>query len=126
MPDQYKSLNITNADIEFSKKYQAAIDELIRKHQLAVNDLTERQLAEALRQAIACGDFQRHVCPSNSSQAVIYIPHAREAYLTGRIRELEEQLREVLKSQASECSKVSDHDPEPDQKLDFRAEDYAP
>lgn len=84
---------LTNADIEEAKiyqvRYQAALDELIRKHQIAVNGLTEHQLAEAIRQACACGDFQRHVCPSNSSQFVVYIPHAREAYLLNKVRELE-------------------------------------
>lgn len=76
-------------------EYVKMIEELIREHHLAVEALTEKQLAEAIRQAIACGDFQRYVCASNSSQAVIYIPHAREAYLTGKIRELEEKLSEL-------------------------------
>lgn len=75
------------------KSISEHIEELVREHALAVNNLTKAQLVESIRQAIACGDFERHVCPSNSSQAVIYIPHAREAYLTGRIRELEAQLR---------------------------------
>lgn len=84
-----------NKDIESVKVYQAALDELICKHRLAVNDLTEEQLAESIRQACACGDFQRHVCTSNSSQAVVYIPHAREAYLTGKILELEKRLERI-------------------------------
>lgn len=73
------------------KKYHEVVEELVRKHVLAVENLTEMQLVEAIRQAIACGDFQRHVCPSNSSQVVIYIPHAREMYLLNKVRELEEQ-----------------------------------
>ena len=75
------------------KSLDEAIQDLVRKHALACNDLIEKQLVEAIRQAIACGDFQRHVCTSNSSQAVIYIPHAREAWLMGRIRELEAGLK---------------------------------
>lgn len=94
-------MNITNADIEFSKKYQAALDELIRKYRLAVNDLTEKQLAEAIRQAIACGDFERHICASNSTQFVIYIPHAREAYLLNKVRELEDE-QAVLQARIKE------------------------
>lgn len=43
---------------------------LIRRHNLAVNDLTETQLAEAIRQAMP--DFRRHV--HVTGQAVVYIP----------------------------------------------------
>lgn len=89
-------MNITNADIEFSKKYQAALDELIRNYHLAANNLTERQLAEAIRQAIACGDFERHVCVSNSCQAVVYTPFALLLRLEARIRELEAEI-EILR-----------------------------
>lgn len=48
-------------------------DELVRKHQLAVETLTEQQLAEAIRQAIASGDFVRHVS-MDGRQSVSYIP----------------------------------------------------
>ena len=51
----------------------ALFGELVRKHQLAVETLTEQQLAEAIRQAIASGDFVRNVV-ANGRQAVIYIP----------------------------------------------------
>ena len=48
--------------------------EFVGKRQLAVNSLTEQQLAEAIRQAIACGDFMRNVLVDGSAQAVTYIP----------------------------------------------------
>lgn len=96
-------MSYSNAIEEMKELFESKLKELVKQQALAIEDLTETQLAEAIRQAIACGDFQRYVCASNSSQAVIYVPHAREAYLTGRIRELEEEL---LKLQASEgCSK---------------------
>lgn len=69
--------------------------ELVHKHALAVGDLTEKQLAEAIRQAIACGDFRRYVATTGDgaqAQQVIYIPFAEQARLQARIRELEEQL----------------------------------
>ena len=47
--------------------------ELVRKYQLSVNNLTERQLAESIRQAIASGDFTRFVV-AGGSQCVSYIP----------------------------------------------------
>lgn len=47
--------------------------EFVRKHKLAMESLTERQLAEAIRQAIAAGDFERQVCVCGG-QTVAYIP----------------------------------------------------
>lgn len=44
--------------------------DLVRRHNLATNDLTETQLAEAIRQAMP--DFRRHV--HVTGQAVVYIP----------------------------------------------------
>ena len=44
--------------------------EFVRKHHLAVEDLTERQLAEAIRQAIP--DFRRNI--HADKQSVIYLP----------------------------------------------------
>jgi hypothetical protein len=43
---------------------------LVRRHNLAVNDLTETQLAEAIRQAMP--DFRRYV--NVTGQAVVYLP----------------------------------------------------
>ena len=61
--------------------------ELVRKHQLAVETLTEQQLAEAIRQAIASGDFMRNVV-SDGRQAVIYIPWREVENLRTRYHEL--------------------------------------
>jgi hypothetical protein len=43
---------------------------LVRRHNLAVNDLTETQLAEAIRQAMP--DFRRYV--HVTGQMVVYLP----------------------------------------------------
>jgi len=51
-----------------------AIDDLVLKHRLAVDSLTEKQLAEVIRQAIASGDFVRHITQDGSKQSVSYIP----------------------------------------------------
>lgn len=47
---------------------------LVRKHHLAVDSLTEQQLAESIRQAISSGDFMRNVLQDGSAQSVTYIP----------------------------------------------------
>lgn len=76
----------------FDEKLYQAVEELARKYNLAVEGLTERQLASAILQACACGDFQRLVQTPGGAQSVVYIPFAREQELLSRIRELEAAL----------------------------------
>ncbi len=59
-------------------------EELVRKHNLAIEALTEQQLADVIRQAIASGDLMRYVSHDGAAQAVTYIPR-REI---GRLRAL--------------------------------------
>lgn len=47
--------------------------DLVKKYNLAVEGLTERQLAECIRQAIVAGDFQRMVV-DDGRQMITYIP----------------------------------------------------
>ena len=65
----------------------ALFGEFVRKHQLAAEALTEQQLAEAIRQAIASGDFMRNVT-TDGRQAVIYIPRREAESLQTRYHEL--------------------------------------
>lgn len=62
-----------NESIMSAVNNSALFGELVRKHQLAVETLTEHQLAEAIRQAIASGDFIRNVVV-DGRQSVTYIP----------------------------------------------------
>ena len=71
-----------------------AIRNMIRNHQVAIEELTEQQAAEAFKQACSCGDFQRLVRRGDSAQSVIYIPFAREEELQSRIQRLEKALTE--------------------------------
>lgn len=94
-----------------AKEFNALVDkhvaDLVRKHALAVENLTEQQLAEAIRQAIACGDFKRNVvvmgdiktiqddprlCPTTQRQSVTYIPYQREQELESEIGRLRAQI----------------------------------
>ena len=65
----------------------ALFGELVHKYRLAVETLTEQQLAEAIRQAIASGDFMRNVT-TDGRQAVIYIPWREVESLRTRYNEL--------------------------------------
>ena len=64
------------------------IEDFVRKHQLAVESLTEIQLAEAIRQALLSGDFMRNVLHDGSKQAVVYIPFREVEELRHRYNEL--------------------------------------
>lgn len=60
---------------------------LVRQYALACEALTEQQLAEAIRQALQCGDFQRLVSVDGGQQ-VVYIPFAREQQLENQIEDM--------------------------------------
>jgi len=62
-----------------------------RVHNIAIEKLTCEQTAECLRQAIACGDFQRNIT-QDGRQAVVYIPFREVERLKVRIAELEKIL----------------------------------
>ena len=64
---------------------QSTFLSFIRKHQLAVEALTEDQLAEAFRQALAAGDFQRNLRVDHGSQSVNYIPFRELESLRSRL-----------------------------------------
>lgn len=70
-----------------------ALTETIRKYQIAISGLTEKQTAEVFKQAIACGDFTQLIRQGDGAQQVIYLPYNREQELTSRIVELEAQLK---------------------------------
>ena len=61
--------------------------EFVRKHQLAVESLTEKQLAQAIRQAVSSGDFVRHVRP-DGAQSVVYLPGREVEELRAKYHEL--------------------------------------
>jgi len=62
--------------------------ELVRKHNLAIEALTQQQLADVIRQAIASGDIMRHVSHDGAAQAVTYIPRREIERLRAQYYEL--------------------------------------
>lgn len=69
---------------EIMKLVETAYDE----HSAAVEQLTRKQMYEAFTQAIASGDFMRHVHVDNHSQAVTYMPYRELEVLWLQIKEL--------------------------------------
>ena len=56
------------------EQLEAKIAALIREHSIGIEALTEKQMAEALKQAVLAGDFERNVRVTDGGQAVVYLP----------------------------------------------------
>lgn len=63
------------------------VEDVVKKHQLETDKLTERQLVQAIQEAIKCGDFVKLVRP-DGAQCMIYEPYRAEHQLNARIAEL--------------------------------------
>lgn len=79
---------------DLSADYQAAIEALVRKHQLASDALTETQVVDLIRQLFASGDIFTQVCVTNGGQSVVYIPYREVESLRSTIQRLKVQLAE--------------------------------
>jgi len=69
-------------------------EDLQRKHNLHMEGLIEKQLADAIRQALEAGDFQRLVLPNDAS-TVVYVPYREVMNLKAKIAALEARLGEI-------------------------------
>jgi Trk K+ transport system NAD-binding subunit len=78
---------------EARKKFEALLADAAKQYNIAHEKFTKKQVMEALKQALLCGEFIRYVNVDNDAQQVVYIPFAREAELQNRIYELEKRLR---------------------------------
>lgn len=59
-----------------SHAVRVAAEKMISRRNLACEQLTEKQLGDAIAQALASGDFTRHVRVSDDAQSVTYIPYS--------------------------------------------------
>lgn len=80
---------------EARKKFDELLAEAARQYNIAHDKFTQKQLFEAFRQALECGDFVKYVCVDTNAQNIVYIPFAEQARLQARIRELEAEI-EIL------------------------------
>lgn len=79
-----------------SHDFLLKVEELIKERAIAVDNLTRTQLADAICQAIQCGDFHRHLVRGEDRQQVVYVPFQREHELKARIAELEARIANAL------------------------------
>ncbi len=64
------------------------LDNFISKYNLAVDNLTQNQLAEAIRQMISSGDFNRYVVSGSDKQSIVYLPWSGIDELRAKYNEL--------------------------------------
>ena len=83
----------TYEDIIRKDRFDKCVEEMIKRYNLAVENLTEQQLAQAIGDAIACGDFVRFLAPQG--QQVVYIPFAQYDLMRSRNEFLEGEFRKL-------------------------------
>lgn len=95
---------------ELEQKLKAAVEEVVKQHNIAIENLTREQVVSAFMQAVRCGDFQRQVqihsgYPPIYGQEVVYTP-AREAMdlkfkldnTRRQLQTIQDSLQEILTS----------------------------
>lgn len=78
---------------DFKEKLDKCVSELVKRHNLASETLTEEQLVKAIKEAIACGDFEKFIC--FDGQSVCYIPFAQYDLMRSRNEFLEGEFRKL-------------------------------
>lgn len=81
--------------LPFAAQLEAACKRVIRERQIAIEQLTGDQIADALKQAILCGDFQRNVLAGSDQQSVVYLPGRGMDELRAKCDKLEDQLSRI-------------------------------
>lgn len=85
---------MANEYVSWGERLQKASADLVKKYNIKAEELTEFQVAEALRQAIACGDFQKNLT-RDGAQSVVYVPYNLHERALTEIRDLQNALREI-------------------------------
>jgi predicted nucleic acid-binding Zn ribbon protein len=85
---------------ELQAKLTESIYRMVEERNLAVENLTREQLANAIEQAIKAGDFRRFVAP-NGGQQVVYLPFQMVDELQ-RQTNLEREYRQLLADELDE------------------------
>jgi hypothetical protein len=62
-------------DFSSTTLLEGCVQKLVQQHSIACEELTERQMADAIKQAIMAGDFQKVVRARDGGQQVLYMPY---------------------------------------------------
>ena len=82
---------------ECSKQLQEVAERLSAERAAAQSKLTKEQFVEAMRQALACGDFMRYVRIDNDGQMVTYEPFREVSRLRRRLEFMERGMKAIYK-----------------------------
>lgn len=81
---------------EARERFEKTLAEIVRQGREQLEKFTESQMVEAMKQALLSGDFKTLVVANTPTgthtQAVVYIPFAREQELESEIRRLTDLL----------------------------------
>lgn len=77
---------------ELQRTFDAAINRAVKQHNIAIDFLTEQQVCEVFKQAIASGDITRNVLVDNGAQSVSYVPFREKERLEREIKELRAEI----------------------------------
>lgn len=81
---------------ELRQEAEKAVAEAVRKHTIAINQLTEEQVVKVFKEAIASGDIWRNLCVTNGGQSVSYAPYMEKERLEARIKSLEDEIKALV------------------------------
>lgn len=77
-----------------SDKFDEAVDRLREAYDIKIEELTEREVATAIKQSLLAGDFQKLISHNHKSFGIVYIPYLECGKLKNRIKKLEALLEE--------------------------------
>jgi len=89
---------VTGEWADLRTELEKQIEETVKRHNLAVEELTEKQFVSAIKQAIECGDFTRLVRVTDGGQCVVYMPFEREQKLESQVAELKQQVEALTRA----------------------------
>jgi protein-tyrosine-phosphatase len=79
-------------DPELQKQMDATITEMVRRQNLAIENLTRKQVEQVISQLFKSGDIIVQVAHDSNAQQVSYLPYRRVQELEAEIERLTNQI----------------------------------
>ena len=81
-------------DPELQKQMDKIVDEMVRRHNLAIENLTRDQVTSVVKQLFASGDIVILVSHNSNAQTASYLPYRRVQELENEIERLQKIIEE--------------------------------
>lgn len=98
---------------QFRKMLDDQMTEIIKRHNIATNNLTIEQMVVVIRQAIECGDIYRLVRQTDNAQQVVYVPFRESESLKSRVEQLKSALQKHHDHHSESCVVYFEQDGKP-------------